>query len=103
MYNKLVRDKIPDIIKENGENPIVKILSDEEYKIELEKKLQEELDEVLLACGIDRIEELGDMLEVMIALANLDNKDLDAIIKICEEKRKKRGGFKKKIYLCGVK
>lgn len=37
MYEKLVRDKIPDIIKSNGEEPIIKILNDEEYKIELEK------------------------------------------------------------------
>lgn len=103
MYNKLVRDKIPEIIKDNGEDPIIKILSDEEYKVELEKKLQEELEEVLSASGLDRIEELGDMLEVMIALSNLENKDLSAIIKVCDEKRKKRGGFKKKIYLCGVK
>lgn len=38
MYNKLVRDKIPDIIKNNGEEPIIKVLSYDEFKIELEKK-----------------------------------------------------------------
>ena len=42
IYNKLVRDNIPNIIKSNGENPIIRILNDEEYKIELEKKLNEE-------------------------------------------------------------
>ena len=60
-YNKLVRDKIPDIIRSNGEEPITRVLSEEEYKIELEKKLQEELNETLQATGSDRIEELADM------------------------------------------
>ena len=99
MYNKLVRDNIPEIIKSNGENPITRILTDEEYKLELDKKLLEEYNEVIEASGNDRIEELADMLEVMISIAELENKTLEDIINICEEKRKKRGGFKKKFYL----
>lgn len=102
-YNKLVRDKIPEIIKSNGEIPITRTLSDEEYKIELEKKLKEELEEVLSSTGIDRIEELADMLEVMIALARLEDKSLEDIIETCDDKREKRGAFVKKIYLSGVK
>lgn len=99
MYKKLVRDNIPEIIKSNGENPITRILDDEEYKKELERKLFEEYNEVLDAFGNDRIEELADMLEVMISIAELENKTLEDIINVCEEKRKKRGGFKKKLYL----
>lgn len=99
MYNKLVRDNIPEIIKSNGENPITRILDDEEYKKELERKLLEEYNEVLESSGDDRMEELADMLEVMISIAELENKTLEDIINICEEKRKKRGGFKKKLYL----
>ena len=102
-YNKLVRDKIPDIIKSNGEEPIVKILLFDEYKRELERKLQEELNETVEASGIDRIEELADMLEVMISLAKLENKTLDDIIDYCNKKHEKRGGFQKRLYLCGVK
>ena len=56
--NKLVRDKIPEIIKNNNETPITRILSDEEYKIELEKKLYEEYQEVLESSGENRLEEL---------------------------------------------
>lgn len=72
-YNKLVRDKIPEIIKNNNETPVTRILSDDEYKIELEKKLLEEYYEVIEATGKNRLEEIADMLEVMIALANLEN------------------------------
>ena len=99
MYNKLVRDNIPEIIKSNGEVPITRILDNDEYKIELERKLLEEYNEVLKSSGDDRIEELADMLEVMISIAELENKSLEDIINVCEEKRKKRGGFKKKLYL----
>ena len=102
-YNKLVRDKIPDIIKNNGEEPIIRVLSNDEFKIELEKKLKEELEEALLSSGTDRIEELADMLEVMISLAKLENKKLTDIIDTCDKKREKRGGFQKRLYLSGVK
>lgn len=101
-YNKLVRDKIPEIIKSNGEEPIIRILDNEEYKKELEKKLKEECEEVLLAKGLDRIEELADLLEVMIALSNIEDKSLNDVLNIRNIKKEKRGGFDKKIYLEGV-
>ena len=102
-YNKLVRDNIPDIIKNNEEIPITRILSDDEYKIELEKKLYEEYQEVLNSSGKERTEELADMLEVMISLAKLEGKDLDDVIEVAKVKRLKRGGFNKRIYLEGVR
>ena len=46
IYNKLVRDKIPNIIKEKNETPVVKILTDEEYKEELENQTLEDVIEV---------------------------------------------------------
>ena len=102
-YNKLVRDKIPEIIKNNNETPITRILSDEEYKVELEKKLLEEYQEVIASSGKNRLEELADMLEVMIALASLDDATLEDIIELADKKRNKRGGFKEKIFLESVK
>lgn len=99
IYNKLVRDKIPNIIKEQGENPVIKILDEKSYKEELEKKLYEEYKEVIEANGNDRIEELADLLEVIRALANLENKDLLDIIKVADDKKEKRGAFKDKIFL----
>ena len=101
-YNKLVRDKIPEIIKLNGEKPITRVLTDEEYKIELEKKLNEEYQEVLNATGKDRIEELADMLEIIKYLAKLENATLDDVIAIANAKSSKRGTFNDKIFLEGV-
>ncbi len=99
IYNKLVRDKIPEIIKSNGEEPITRILTDEEYKVELEKKLNEEYQEVLNATGKDRIEELADMLEIIKYLAKLENSTLEEVIATSEEKSSKRGAFESKIFL----
>ena len=54
IYNKLVRDKIPEIIVGNGGEPFTRILDEDEYKVELETKLMEEYNEVLLATGEER-------------------------------------------------
>lgn len=100
IYNKLVRDNIPEIIHNNGEKPIIRILSDEEYKQELEKKLYEEYQEVLNTnTAEERIEELSDMLEIMIALAKLEDKSLEDVLEVAKNKRQKRGAFDKKIFL----
>lgn len=99
IYNKLVRDNIPNIIKDKGEEPITRILSDEEYKIELEKKLYEEYKEVIEANGQDRVEELADLLEVIKALGELEHKSLEDIIEVANNKSIKRGSFKEKIFL----
>ena len=98
-YNKLVRDNIPNIIKNNGEDPITRILTNEEYKQKLEKKLYEEYQEVLDSSGKDRIEELADMLEVIKSLAKLGDKCLEDIIAAANQKNSKRGAFNDKIFL----
>ena len=99
IYNKLVRDKIPEKIKSNGEKPIISILDDNSYKEELEKKLYEEYLEVIDSSYSSRIEELADMLEVIKALAKLEDKTLEEVIEVAKEKEEKRGAFDKKIFL----
>lgn len=99
IYNKLVRDNIPNIIEAKGEIAVTKILDDSTYKSELEKKLYEEYKEVLEASGDDRIEELADMLEVIRALAKLENKTMQDVIECADVKSKKRGAFENKIFL----
>ena len=99
VFNKLVRDKIPQIIIDNGEKPYTRILSDEEYKLELEKKLNEEYTEVLNSNGRDRLEELSDMLEIIKCLAILEGSSLEEVEEIANKKSLKRGSFKDKIFL----
>jgi len=102
-YGKLVRDRIPEIIKTNGEEPIIRILDDEEYKKQLELKLLEECNEVTESLSKDRIEELADLLEVAIALAKIENATLEDIVNAANEKKEKRGAFDKRIFLETVK
>ena len=99
IYNKLVRDKIPEIIEANGEKPITRTLNDDEYKIELEKKLNEEYQEVLKATGKNRVEELADMIEVIKFLAKLENATLEDVIAMSKEKGVKKGTFENKVFL----
>ena len=65
VYNKLVRDKIPDIIEKSGKKAITTVLNDEEYLTELDRKLNEERTEYQQDKSI---EELADMLEVIYAI-----------------------------------
>ncbi len=99
VYNKLVRDNIPNIICENGENPITRILNDEEYKHSLEEKLLEECHEVINSRGKERLEELADVLEVIKSLAEAEESSLEHVIELANKKRKSRGGFNEKIFL----
>ena len=100
VFNKLVRDKIPEIIENKGEKAFTKILNEEDYKKELFKKLNEECLEVLSSSSNEEmLEELSDVLEVLCCLAKLENKTLNDIIEIANKKRENRGGFDKKIFL----
>ena len=99
IYNKLVRDNIPNIIKNNNEEPIIRVLSDEEYKKELEKKLLEEYNEVIESNSKARLEELADMLEVISSLAQLEGANLEQVIELSKTKKEKRGSFDNKIFL----
>ena len=96
-YNKLVRDKIPKIIEsKEGRSCKVKILNNEEYLIELNKKIQEELQEYLES---GEIEELADLEEVLRAILDSKGISYEDFEKIRLEKVNKRGAFKNKIFL----
>ena len=98
VYNKLVRDKIPEIIRQQGEIPYTRILDTEEYTVLLEDKLDEETAEF----HRDRTpEELADILEVVFALAENMGLSKERLMDVYQQKHEARGGFSDRIFLIG--
>lgn len=98
-YNKLVRDKIPEIIEKDGKICSTTILSDEDYISMLNAKLDEELKEYH---SDDNLEELADLMEVIYAIAKAKGYSESDLDKIRKEKALKRGSFNNKILLIEV-
>ena len=84
IYDKLVRDKIPEIIEKSGKQCEIEILSDEKHLEMIDKKLDEEL---------------ADLLEVIYAATKARGYSIEELEKVRAEKAEKRGGFDKKILL----
>lgn len=98
-HGKLVRDKIPQIIRSKGQEPVIYTADTEEYCIRLRDKLREEVEEYL-ASDNDR-EELADILEVLYALARQAGTDQQQLEKLRAAKAEKRGAFAERIiWLC---
>ena len=99
-YDKLVRDKIPDIIKADGRECDTLIVSGEEkYKL-LEAKLQEEVNEFL---EDKNLEELADVMEVLFGLAEALGYSEEDLLKARDKKLDERGGFKDGVVLKSVR
>ena len=96
LYNKLVRDRIPEIIRTHGETPVVRILEQEEYTACLEVKLDEEVTEYHRD---KNAEELADILEVVYALAENLGCSRQELEKIYDRKHESRGGFRDRTFL----
>ena len=96
IYNKLVRDKIPEMIRAQGESPNIRILEQEEYLQHLEQKLDEEVAEYHRD---KNPEELADILEVVYALAENLGATKEELLAIYHKKNESRGGFAEKIFL----
>lgn len=102
-YNKLVRDKIPTIIKESGRKCTFEILNDEDYESKLREKLKEEIEEYLAATiQGESLEELADVLEIIHALTETHGSSVQEIERIRVEKAEERGGFNNRILLIDV-
>lgn len=96
-YNKLVRDKIPeDIDSEPGRKCKYRILNDEEYLKELNKKVLEEANEFIEE---NSIEELGDLIEVIKAIMKLKGYNMEEVKKVMKSKAERKGAFNNKIFL----
>ena len=96
VYNKAIRDKIPEIIKESGKNCNVKKLDNSEFLIRLEKKLVEELEEYQES---KNVEELADILEVIYRISELKGVVSDELDKIRQKKAEQRGKFDDNLFL----
>ncbi|KQL18399.1 nucleoside triphosphate pyrophosphohydrolase [Cytobacillus solani] len=102
-YNKLVRDRIPEIIEKNGKKFSTKILDNTEYIKELKKKSFEELEEYLNTTNNEAaIEELADVLEIIHALAEYHGTTIEKLEEVRKQKAEKRGSFREKVYLIEV-
>jgi predicted house-cleaning noncanonical NTP pyrophosphatase (MazG superfamily) len=94
VYNKLVRDNIPEIIEKDGKESVIEIMDEDEFLEELNKKLVEETNEY--------IEEIADILEVIHGILKAKGVSFEEVERIRMQKKQKRGGFEKKIKLVKV-
>ena len=96
IVNKLVRDKIINIIEKKGRKPVYKILDDIEFKDELQKKLIEECNEYLIS---NNPNELADILEITLKLAQIHNINKTELENLRIQKDSNSGGFDQKLFL----
>lgn len=96
VYQKLVRDHIPDLIRKHGELPVTRVLQPHEYLQALQSKLQEEVAEYRQD---ETAEELADILEVVYALAAAHGLSPEQLQALRQQKRRERGGFDDRIFL----
>ena len=98
-YNKLVRDRIPEIIEASGKHCEIRILDDEEYLCMIDAKLDEELAEYH---NDQNLEELADLLEVIYAATEAHGYSVEQLEAMRAGKAEKRGAFHKRLCLVEV-
>ncbi len=96
IYNKLVRDRIPEIIESSGKYCEIEILNDDEYLKEIDKKLDEELAEYHKD---QNLEELADLLELIYTAARARGYSVEQLESVRAKKAKERGAFNSRIFL----
>lgn len=98
-YDKLIRDRIPEIIERSGKKCIIEELDTDTYIRYLDQKLNEELEEYQ---ADKSLEELADLLEVMYAVVRARGYTTEELERVRKQKAEKRGGFEKRLRLKGV-
>jgi predicted house-cleaning noncanonical NTP pyrophosphatase (MazG superfamily) len=99
-HNKLVRDRVPEIVAANGAEPMTRVLAEDEYEGALRLKIREEANEVATAGSrAEVINELADLQEVVMALADAYNISHGEIEQIRRIKKMERGGFGGRVFL----
>ena len=99
VYNKLVRDKIPQIIRSAGHYPCTRVLGESDYRAALLVKLTEESREAQAAPDDELVSELADVLEVLHAIAAAHSFTWAEVVSAAADKRGERGGFHDRIFL----
>ena len=98
-HRKLVRDRVPDLIRTRGEVAQTRVLEPEHYAVALLDKLVEESVELRTAEPGQRIDELADVWEVFTTLAGVLGFTLDDVEQAASFKRIVRGGFDGRVWL----
>lgn len=96
IYNKLIRDKIPQVIQQSGKLAVIEEVSSKAYLELLNAKLGEELQEYL---EDQNVEELADLVEVVYAIVDHKSVSLQEFESIRQQKVKEKGAFKNKLLL----
>lgn len=99
VYNKAIRDKIPEIIESSGASCLVDVLDDEKFVDELVLKLEEEIEEFNESKSI---EELCDLIEIVYRIAELRGVSNEELEQIRNKKILERGRFEKNLFLIQV-
>lgn len=102
-YNKLVRDRIPEIIRQQGRSCEIEIIPEEEFLQALSQKLVEEANEIAGASSNELIVELADLLEVVDQLLEFSEIDRESVLEQQRRRQVERGGFSKRIRLLWAK
>ena len=103
IYNKLVRDKIPQVIVKTGKSFETRILPEDEYRSEVHKKMNEELQEYFEATDdSEAVEELADLLELNHAASRIHGSSVEELESVRAAKAEKRGAFQEGIFLIEV-
>jgi predicted house-cleaning noncanonical NTP pyrophosphatase (MazG superfamily) len=98
-YNKLVRDRIPEIIGSHGDRAVTRVLDEADYRDALLTKLVEEAGEASSARAEELPAELADVLEVLQALAKALDMTWEQLLALVANKRTRRGAFEGRIFL----
>jgi predicted house-cleaning noncanonical NTP pyrophosphatase (MazG superfamily) len=98
-YNKLVRDRIPQLIEAGGHRAVTRVLDERSYHAALLAKLVEEAQEASAATAEDLPAELADVVEVLQALTATAGITWDQLLSLAASKRSQRGGFQQRLFL----
>jgi len=98
-YNKLIRDRIPEIINEDGHRAVIHVLDKDSYQAALRAKLLEEAQEASSAPPHALAAELADVLEVLRALVAATGMQWGELLALAADKRAKRGGYEERLFL----